>query len=489
MMYQSILPPVRTMLLAAGILIFSTSIRAQSVDSLIREAYKNNPQLESLARQADAAVFRAAAAGAMPAPSLAIEFSQVPTNSTNFLNDGISDNISFSQMFMLGGKLSAMSAVEKKKGALLEHTRASLLVKVRAAVKLNYVQLWRLDRQIEIQQKTIGILESLASSLQSRVQTNRARSADLLTEQAEAASERARLSDLRAKRSALENILLSLTTPAKPIRDREMRMNMTDPPVPQDGRPSPSPQGVRAAADPRPAFQERTGAGARITPDSILPALPLFVSTEELTEELLSSNPSLLSMDHMKGMNDAMIDAAQKELIPDLMLQVMVMRMPNGMVLTGGPRSTEMIRQAVDGMAMKTTEWMYSLMASVTLPFAPWSSERSTAKADEMRSMNQSVNAEKMAMQREMLSSLNSAVNTYYTQESLVIQYRDSILPLTHDAAAAQTAAYQTGQATLSAVLDAYRMELMKTDEYVMTIMNQHMALIDIEMMVGVPLQ
>ena len=133
MMYQSILPPVRTMLLAAGILIFSTSIRAQSVDSLIREAYKNNPQLESLARQADAAVFRAAAAGAMPAPSLAIEFSQVPTNSTNFLNDGISDNISFSQMFMLGGKLSAMSAVEKKKGALLEHTRASLLVKVRAA--------------------------------------------------------------------------------------------------------------------------------------------------------------------------------------------------------------------------------------------------------------------------------------------------------------------------------------------------------------------
>jgi outer membrane protein TolC len=462
----------------------STAAHAQSVDSLIRAAYRNNPQLESLGHQADAAEYRASAAGAMPAPSLGIEFSQVPVTSANIVNEAVSDNLSVSQMFMLGGKLSAMSRVERKKGAYLEHTRAEMLVKVRAAVRLNYLQLWRLDRQIEIQRKTIGLLETLAESLTSGIRTNRARSADLLTVQAETASERARLIDLTAKRSAQQNVLLSLTAPAPALRTKVMQMATG-----RDAQTEDASMSMDGNAMPMPSAVPRFGAGLAIRPDSALRPLPAALSLEELTAMLLDTNPSLQSMEHMREMNDLEIDAAKRELVPDLMLQFMVMRMPNGMVLTGGPRSSEMIRQAVDGMAMKTTEYMYSVTASVTLPFAPWSSERSTAKADEMRSMNLSVDADKRAMQREMLSSLGAAVDTYQAQDSLVHEYSQVILPLIRQAADAQTSAYQSGQASIQAVIDACKMELMKTDDYLMAVMNQHMTFIDIEMMVGVPLQ
>jgi outer membrane protein TolC len=124
--------------------------QAQTVDSLIQEAFRNNPQLKSFGYQIQAAGFRANAAGALPAPTIGLEFSQIPTNSANILNDAISNNVSVSQMFMLGGKLSAMSDVETKRGKVLEQNLGSLEVQLRAKIKMNYFQLWFYDRQIEV---------------------------------------------------------------------------------------------------------------------------------------------------------------------------------------------------------------------------------------------------------------------------------------------------------------------------------------------------
>ena len=51
---------------------------AQPVDSLIQEAYKNNPQFKSFEYQIQATGFRASSSGAWPAPTIDIEFSQIP---------------------------------------------------------------------------------------------------------------------------------------------------------------------------------------------------------------------------------------------------------------------------------------------------------------------------------------------------------------------------------------------------------------------------
>jgi outer membrane protein TolC len=114
---------------------------AQPVDSLIQEAYRNNPQFKSFEYQIQATGFRASSSSAWPAPTLGIEFSQIPSKSTNILNDALSNNISISQMFMLGGKLSAMSEMEKRKGKVLEQNLGSFQVQLRAKIKMNYYQL------------------------------------------------------------------------------------------------------------------------------------------------------------------------------------------------------------------------------------------------------------------------------------------------------------------------------------------------------------
>ena len=91
-------------------------------------------------------------------------------------------------------------------------------------------------------------------------------------------------------------------------------------------------------------------------------------------------------------------------------------------------------------------------------------------------------------MQREMIASLRSALNRYATADTLVGQYQSDILPLTHQSAEAQTVAYQTGQVPITTVLDSRRMELMKQDDYFMVLMDRQMALAEIEMMAGAPI-
>jgi outer membrane protein TolC len=418
---------------------------AQPVDSLIQEAYKNNPQLKSFEYQIQATGFRASSSGAWPAPSIGVEFSQIPTSSSNLLNDAISNNYSISQMFMLGGKLSAMSEMERRKGRVLEQNLGSTQVQLRARIRMTYYQLWLLERQIEVQQRTLSLLNELAQNMQSHVMINRMRQADLFTIQAEVASEKAKLSEMISKRSILQNDMNSLLG----------RNDLTQ----------------------------------VVTINSTLPSTSAMSSEFQLAERVKQANPSLIAMDRMKEMNEAEITAANRELFPDIMLQAMVMRMPNGMILTGGPRSTDMIQQSAAGLAMQKTDWMYSIMASITLPFAPWSSERSTAKANEMRVTNLSIDAERNAMQREMIASLRSALNKYATADSLVHQYQNEIIPLTRQSAEAQTVAYQTGQVPITTVLDSRRMELMKQDDYLMVLMDRQMALIEIEMMVGIPRQ
>jgi cobalt-zinc-cadmium efflux system outer membrane protein len=417
---------------------------AQSVDSLVQEALRNNPQVKAFDYQRDATAYRASATGALPAPTIGIEFSQIPISSANVFNDAISTNLSLSQMFMLGGKLSAMSEVERRRGSVVERNKASYEVQLRARIKMNYYQLWLLDRQIGVQQRTIALLDELIQAMQSHVLTNRMRQADLLTIQAEVASERAQLSEKRSRQFGLMSVLNSL--------------------------------------------MGRNDLATPVATDSVLPVSVPQGTENILAERVKRTNPSLTAMDRMKDMNDAMIASAHKDLLPDMMVQAMVMRMPNGMILTGGSRSVDAIQQLMAGMPMQKTDWMYSIMASITLPFAPWSAERSTAKADEMRSTNLGIDAERDAMQREMIASLRSALIKYSTNDSLVQQYVADILPLTKQSAEAQTIAYQNGQVPITTVLDARRMELMKQDDYFMVLMERQMALVELEMLVGASL-
>jgi len=155
------------------IFLFASSITAQSVDSLVAEALKNNPQLRSLQYRITASEKRTESINTLPAPNFSVEFSQVPTNSIDILNQSISNNFGVSQMFPLGGKLNAMAEVERKNTLVEGNNYEIYKINLTAQVKMSYYTLWLIDRKIEVQKKNITLINDVIKSTESAYYTNK----------------------------------------------------------------------------------------------------------------------------------------------------------------------------------------------------------------------------------------------------------------------------------------------------------------------------
>lgn len=422
-------------LIIAVILSSFSQAKAQSVDSLVSEALRNNPQLKSQQYKIDAAGYRAESANSLPAPNLGIEFTQVPVSSANIFNDAISNSLSLSQMFPIGGKVSAMTDVEKKNVLVEKDNYESNRVNLISRVKMSYYNLWQIERRIEVQQQIINLLNDLFNSISTLIQVNRISQADALTIKSEIASEQTELLNLnRQKDVEIYNL------------NQLIGRNLSS-------------KDIHTVND--------------INTDS------LKLSQQELEQALIDANPDLKRMNSMVNMNQAMIKANRKELIPDLMVQGMLMRMPQGMILTS--------KTDLSMLSMETpkTEYMYSLMASINLPFAPWSIKKYTAREDELATGIRSIEYEKTNMQREMLSKLNQAFSRMNTAADLMKLYSDNVIPLSRQASEAQISAYQNGRTGINTVIDSYRMLLMQEMKFYMAQADSKMAQAEIEMMVG----
>ncbi len=422
--------------LSVVILFSVTELKAQSVDSLVTEAVKNNPQLKSLQYKITASEKRSESVNTLPPPNLSVEFSQVPTNSLDILNQANSNNIGLSQMFPLGGKLNAMAEVEKKNTLVEGDNYETYKINLIARVKMSYYSIWLIDRKIEVQKQNISLIKDLIKSVDALYYTNKINQADVLTLQSEIASGETQLLILEKQREAEVykiNQLLGRNLDSKEI------------------------------------FVEK-----ELSPDSLL-------TTQSKLEELLAGdNPSLKKMDGMIDMNKAMIDANNRELIPDLMVQGMIMRMPRGMFLTSKSDLT---------MLDAKTATMYSLMFSINLPFAPWSINKYKAKEDELHAGITSLEFEKNNMRREMITGIKEAHVKYNTAVELTKLYNEKVIPMYTKAADSQVSAYQNNRTGVTTVIDSYRMLLMQQMNYYMAKADTQMSLAEIEMMVGTNLK
>ncbi|MDZ7319810.1 MAG: TolC family protein [candidate division KSB1 bacterium] len=422
-----------SLVLVTSLLIFKSEIMfAQHIDSLVAEAVRNNPQLRSLDYQVAATQFRAQSVRSLPPPTLGLEFSQVPINEFNVWNKALSNSVSLSQMFHLGGKLKAMTMVEQQNAVIAQNDREIFRLNLIGQVKMSYYQLWLIERKIELQQHQLELLNQLQSSLNLGYQLNRVNQADLLTLKSEIAAENLQLITLQNQRDVEQYRLNQLLG-----RELESKTVYT----------------VKA-----------------------LPVDSLAITQTALQQQLAQFNPELQRMSNMLAMNQAMLKANNKEAVPDLMIGAMVMRMPRGMILTS--------ESDLSMLEMKT-ETMYSLMASVTLPFLPWSAKKYRVKSQELAAAIKTIEYGKIEMEREMLVRLKEALVKLKTATDQVRLYADQVLPLYRQAAAAQVSAYQNNQANISAVIDNYRMLLMQEMNYYMAQADYQMAKAEIEMMVG----
>ena len=425
----------RVFIILITIFSFFENSFAQSVDSLINEAMLNNPYLKSIEQKIYSGKYRAESVDYLPPPTLGVEFDQIPIDKINIWKDAISNSLSLSQMFPLGGKLSAMNNVELQNIEVTKRDYDSYKINLIAQIKMQYYNIWQLERKIEVQQGTIDLLNNILSSVDVSYQVNRINQADLLTIKSEVASNNAQLVILKKQREAEIYKLNKLL--GRKLNSNEIVIEKS------------------------------------IAEDS------LTYSQDELETILIDSNPSLRKMGTMIEMNKAMVNANNSELVPDLMIEGMFMRMPQGMILTS-QSDISMI-----GMESASTEYMYSLMASITLPFVPWSSGKYSNKEEELLSDIKGIEYEKNNMQREMITELQTAFVKLKTAQELINLYSKEVIPSYEQAAESQLANYQNNRTNITTVIDSYRMLLMQRMNFYMAQADRQMAIAEIEMMVG----
>lgn len=425
----------RVFIILITIFSFFENSFAQGVDSLINEAILNNPYLKSIEQKIYSGQYRAESVDYLPPPSLGVQFDQIPIKEINIWNSAISNSLSLSQMFPLGGKLSAMNNVELQNVEVTKRDYDSYKINLIAQIKMQYYNIWQLERKIEVQQGTIDLLNNILSSVDVSYQVNRINQADLLTIKSEVASNNAQLVILKKQREAEIYKLNKLL--GRTLNSNEIVIEKS------------------------------------IAEDS------LTYSQDELETILIDSNPSLRKMGTMIEMNKAMVNANNSELVPDLMIEGMFMRMPQGMILTS-QSDISMI-----GMEPASTEYMYSLMASITLPFVPWSSGKYSNKEEELLSDIKGIEYEKNNMQREMITELQTAFVKLKTAQELINLYTKEVIPSYEQAAESQLANYQNNRTNITTVIDSYRMLLMQRMNFYMAQADRQMAIAEIEMMVG----
>ena len=420
-----------------GIVIFFSSIlvQAQSVGSLVNESLKNNPYIKSLGFKIQSSEHRAKSVDALPAPTIGFEISQVPFNTIDWFNEPLSQNITFSQMFHLGGKIEAMTNAEKANININRDNLNIYKINLSANVKMSYFNLWQMDKKIEIQLEGISLLNQLLSSITNLYEINKISQADIFTIKSEIAFNETQLLILKNQKESeiyKLNKLLGRDLNSKEINvTKELSIN---------------------------AFS---------------------LTQEELEIILTNNNPFLKKMNSMVKMNKLDIIANDKDKSPDLMLQGMIMRMPRGMIVTANT-STDM-----NGVGT-SANYGYGLMTSITLPFAPWSKDKYEAKEQELQADIQSIEFERTDMQREMITQLKTTYVKMKTSWDLIKLYSENVIPLYEQARSTQVSSYQNNQTNINTVIDANRMILMQSMNYYMAQADYQMAIAEIEMMLGV---
>ncbi|MBI2417635.1 MAG: TolC family protein, partial [Ignavibacteriales bacterium] len=185
--------PLTKILMASFIVLLNFNLNSQSLDSLIAEAVANNPQLKALQYKVKASEFRAESVNNYPAPNVSLEFSQVPINDVNILNQAISNNLAVSQMFPLGDKLGAMTEVEKRNAKVEGDSYTAYKVNLTGQIKMSYYTLWLVDRKTDVQIKSIAFLKDLIKSMETTFSINRTSQADVLSIESEIASSETQL--------------------------------------------------------------------------------------------------------------------------------------------------------------------------------------------------------------------------------------------------------------------------------------------------------
>ncbi len=197
--------------------------------------------------------------------------------------------------------------------------------------------------------------------------------------------------------------------------------------------------------------------GFAIIAEEIVPVIPL-----DSLQTLALQNRSMLKHDSLSvDESRTELSLARQEYIPDLRF------------------SLERVTGPVDGFRG------WTIRAGVTVPFAPWTLGKASARVEEAQAAINRSTAIYNASRNMVLSIVK---DLYYKADAGKRQldaYRTSILPQARQSLDASQAAYQTGRTDFLRLIDSYRTIVDLTKEYFMTRMQYEQTKADLERGVG----
>lgn len=394
--------------IALLLIVLSFSVSAQSLSEILNLTYKNNSTLKSFDYRSDAYKAKAKASGIYPAPQLMFTVNQIPWPDGNPLNEAYSQELSFSQMFMTGGKLSAMRNAELKGIPLADAQKSAFKARLATEITESYFNLWVMDQELALQTRYNDLISRLIT-LVTALSSSGSRAAELLTLKSEAAVSLVSINKMEAERRSMELMLLGQTGVSDSLLNSIL-------PVLQ---PSDTLSGISIAAD-----------------SQVNPQLSVMYAMEEM---LLAEK-----------------DAVNRELYPDLMAELMFMRMPLGMPLT-----TKTDPDMIHDLGKGETEYMYGLRFSITLPFLPGYSAKINQNAEEKALQQKSIAMERENMNRMFNRESASLREEYLATFRLIHSYRTEVLPLLRQNIQLLESLFSSGQADLVTLLREEKMYIM----------------------------
>lgn len=199
-----------------------------------------------------------------------------------------------------------------------------------------------------------------------------------------------------------------------------------------------------------------------IGPISGLPLPAVSYNVEELVSFALTARPMVVHDSLSVNESALMLGLQKQEYLPDLRLGLEYVTMP----LLGEKR--------------------WSVTAGITLPIAPWSLSKASARVQEAsaeRSMRESMF---LATRRMIEAQVRQNYATFKGYESRVKAYESTILPQTDQSLRTLLTEYQTGRTSFLMLLDSFRMFQMAKMEAAMALAQYHQSLAALERSVGV---
>lgn len=389
------------------IILSSLTLFSQSLDSLITEALSNNPQIKAYSEKLTANELKSEQENFLPPLTIGFEISQMPFNSLDYLNKPLSQTLSVSQMFMTGGKLQAMYEASKVNSLLTNQELNDYKLNLIKKIKIIYTNIHVMQHHISVLTKAIETLEKLKNVIVLKVQTSSTAAPENL-------KIRIKISEYKSELEQMQREIQSEDIMLKSLLGRKEKSELI-----------------------------QTELDHEMDIDSF---------------ELNLKSPILGQMDNMIQMNELESEVNKTSLSPDLMAEVMVMRMPRGMILTS---SDMMMHSTHEPMA----EYMYSLKASITLPFLPWSAKKVELRKQEIEAEIKGLRFKKENMVLEMNAEIEALKNKGKSILTKIDFLNKEIIPMYKQMIELRMLNIQVNSEMTEMVLDDIIMLTMKEEE------------------------